>query len=404
MDRYPLDGIRITDFTWAWAGPYSTGLLAFMGAEVIKVESNHRVDHSRRFSFSTGQTFQGVNQSSAFNNLNLNKMSISLNLTHPGAVALAKKLVSISDAVTVNMRPGVIDKLGLGYEELRKIKPDIVMVASSACGTVGPERQYVGYAPNFGGLGGLLYVSGYQDGPPATITGSVDLRSATTMAFAIMAALYHRARTGEGQYVDLASRETISVILGEMLMDYTMNGRVRQRQDNRDDMMVPHNCYPCRGKDKWVSIAVGSEEEWRSLCRALGDPEWSREQRFADAYLRWQNQEELDRLIGAWTIERTNYQVMETLQQSGVAAAPSFSAEELYHDPHVRERQVFTEVVHPDLGKQIVTGAPWKLSGLNTRPQQPSPRLGEHNDYVFGELLGLPAGEVARLKKEGVIN
>ena len=261
MNNGPLAGIRVTEFTSAWAGPYATCLLGFLGAEVIKVESRKRLDHARNLSFSTGKRFSGPNESSVFNNLNLNKKSVTLNLSKPKAVELAKRLVELSDVVMENMRPGVVPRLGLGYEVLKEIKPDLVYISSSSCGQTGPEREYVGYAPTFAALGGFSHITGYEDWPPSNFMGSMDLRSATTSAFAILTALIYRHRTGEGQYIDLASQETIAVLAGDVLLDYFMNQRVPGRKGNKDEWMAPHNCYRCQGDDKWVSIAVATDPE-----------------------------------------------------------------------------------------------------------------------------------------------
>jgi len=402
MSRLPLDGIRITDFTWAWAGPYATMLLAFMGAEVIKIETNKRPDHARLRALATGLGSKDPDLSSIFNDLNLNKMAITLDLAQPKAVALAKRLVGISDVVAENFRPGVMNRLGLAYDALKEVKPDIVMLSSSSLGAVGTESKYAGYAPIFAAHGGLAYLTGYPNARPVPLMGSSDLRSAATSAFAILIALYHRARTGEGQHIDLSSVETISVLIGDALLDYIMNDRIPIRKGNRDEIMAPHNCYPCQGEDKWVSIAIASEEEWQSFCDALGNPPWTREEPFRDAYRRWQNQDELDRLIGEWTINYTHYDVMERLQQVGVAAIPSFDGTELFQDPHFKERGLATEVIHPKIGKRIVLAPPWKFSDTPAQISRRGPLLGEHNEYVFGDLLGIPKAEVAQMEEEGV--
>lgn len=403
MNRSALEGVRIADFSWVWAGPYGIMLLAFMGAQVIKIESNRRVDQARLSSITTGQIFADLDSSSVFNNLNLNKLGVTLDLGHPRGVELAKRIVSISDVMVQNMRPGVMDRLGLGYEALVQVKPDIIMLSSSAYGVTGPYREYTGYAPHFAAFGGLCGITGYPDGRPASFTGSADLRSATTAAFAILAALNFRQRTGKGQHIDLSSSEALSVLIGDVLMDYTMNQRQPSRRGNHDTIMAPHNCYRCKGKDKWVSIAVATDEEWEALCRVMGNPEWARDELFSDSYRRWQNQEKLDRLIGEWTINYSHYEVMEMLQAVGVAAMPSFNAEEIFSDPHLRERGFFTEVEYSKLGKQVVMTPPWKLSETPARIERPGPLMGEHNEYVFGELLGMPKREIAQLIEEKVI-
>jgi benzylsuccinate CoA-transferase BbsF subunit len=398
-----LEGVRVADFSWLWAGAYATELLAFLGAEVIKIESRKRPDRARRISLTTGQVFSGLDESPVFNHLNLNKLDVSIDLKNPRGVELARKIVGISDVVMQNMRPGAMDKMGLSYEELRKVKPDIIYLSSSACGATGPERSYGGYAPNFAALGGIVYITGYPDSPPPYMAGEIDLLSATTSTFAILAALIHRIETGEGQYIDLSSSETVSVLIGEVLMDYTMNGRVQGPRGNADSIMAPHNCYRSRGEDKWVSIAIATDEEWDKFCDVLGNPPWTKDERFADAYSRWKNQEELDRLIEEWTQALTPQEVEEKLQRNGIAAIPSFNSEELYFSPHLEERNFWVKVKHPVIGEQTVVAPPWKLSETPAEITRPSPLMGEHNQHVFGDLLGMSESEIQDLVREKVI-
>lgn len=403
MNRSALQGVRIADFCWLWAGAYATGLLAFLGAEVIKIESMARVDPSRMMTLTIGRAFEGVEHSPVFNSINLNKLSVKLNLKQPKGVELAKKIIQISDVVTQNMRPGAMDNIGLGYDVLKEVKPDIIMLSSSSFGAEGPLRRYGGYAPSFAAYSGLTHLTGYSDGPPNPMTGSTDLMSATTSAFAILAALNHRQNTGQGQLIDLSSVESLAVFTGNALMDYTMNGRVQSRKGNRDDIMAPHNCYRCRGDDKWVSIAVSTEEEWQAFCRVMGNPDWTRDEKFCDAYGRWKYQEELDRLVTEWTVTHTHYEVTEMMQKAGVAAMPSLSNQEIFSDPHFKERKLAVEVEHPTMGKQVVLGAPWKLSETPAKVTKASPVMGENDEYVFGELLGMPSSEIKQLMEEQVI-
>jgi len=403
MNGGPLKGVRLTEFTSAWAGPYAACLLGFLGAEIIKVESRMRLDHSRKLSFSTGKQFSGPDESEVFNNINLNKKSITLNLKSPRAIDLAKKVVAVSDAVVENMRPGVMPRLGLGYDALREIKPDLIYLSSSACGQKGPEREYVGYAPTFAALGGVSYITGYEDWPPSNFMGAIDLRSATTAAASILAALVQKQRTGKGQYVDMASQESIAVLIGDVILDYVMNQRIQTRRGNKGYRIAPHNCYRCAGEDKWISIAVATNREWEGLCSAMGRLDLLEDQRFAIPEDRYKNQDELDRMISDWTRDKEGYELMECLQKAGVAAAPTLSSEGLFNDPHIRDRGVFRQVEHPVIGKDWVIAPPWRLSETPAQINRHAPLLGEHNEYVFGELLGLSAGEIERLKQEKVI-
>ena len=213
--KYPLEGIRVVDFAWAWAGSQATSILALLGAEVIKIESRRRIDHSRVFSLTTGQWFDEPDRSAIFNDMNLGKFSANIDLSQTEGVELVKKLVQISDVVVQNMRPGKIDALGLGYEVLRDVKPDIIMLSSSARGVTGPEREYIGYAPLFSAISGFAHISGYEDGEPIRLSGEIDLLSATSSAFAVLVALIHRQRTGEGQFIDLSSTEATGVFMAD---------------------------------------------------------------------------------------------------------------------------------------------------------------------------------------------
>jgi len=403
MNRQPLAGIRIVDFTWAWAGPQATLLLGMLGAEIIKVESRARLDHTRLRSLMTGPTLTSPDHSVIFGDLNLNKLSLTLDLTKPTAVEIVKSLVKISDVVAENMRPGVLDRLGLSYEALRVVKPDIIMLSSSAVGSTGRERAYVGYAPTFAALGGITHITGQSEGPPMPLSGAVDLRVGTTSAFAILAALYHHARTGQGQYIDLSSTEAVCAMIGDTFLEYAMNRRSPGRAGNRDRIMAPHNCYPCAGDRKWITIAVATDDEWRALCGVVADPRLN-DERFSDGYGRWHHQEELDQIIGEWTASRSPQEITQALQAVGVAALPAHNGHTLVEDPQLRERGVMQQIEHPLTGKRLVAGPPWRFSRTPASIRRPAPLLGEHNRYVLNELLGLPAEEIQRLTDEGVLN
>jgi benzylsuccinate CoA-transferase BbsF subunit len=364
-----------------------------------------RLDHARLTSFTTSSNFSNPDQSPVFNSLNLNKQSVCLNLTQPKGVEIAKRLVEKSDAVVENMRPGVIGRLGLDYQALREVKPDIIYLSSSSCGQTGPHREHVGYAPNFASAAGLSYVTGYPDWPPSVLSGAIDLRSATTAAFSMVAALLCHQRTGKGQYIDLASQETIVMLNSSALMDYLMNGRVQTRRGNRDihDRMAPHNCYRCRGDDNWISIAVANDREWQALCGAMGKPELAEDERFADTESRWSHQDELDRIIGDWSKDKDYYQLMHELQRVGVAAAPSLSNEALYEDPHLEERGTFLQVDHPHLKKDWVLAPPCSFSETPASIRRHAPSLGEHSQRIFEQLLGMSPEEIETLKEEQVI-
>ncbi len=396
-----LSGLRVLDFTWAWAGPYATTLLGFAGAEVVKVESRTRLDLTRR---STGHSGTGDQVSPSFSHINLNKRSITLNLSDPRAVALARDLVRVFDVVAENYRPGVMDKLGLGYEELRAIKPDLIMISSSTRGAKGPERRYAGYATIFASLSGLSHVTGYVGGPPTQFRNSMDLCSAHTMAIATLAAVYAWRRSGRGQHVDVSASEAAIALLGDTVLGAIMGGQSPARQGNADPVMAPHNCYPCRGEDSWISIAVGSEAEWHALRHAMGDPSWSHEERFAAAGGRQRHREEMDRLIGGWTAARDRVELAETLQRAGVAATPVMSSEDLYSDPHLGTRRKFVHGSDHERADVTVVGPPWRHSATPAQVERLGVALGQDNAHIFGEVLGLSSAEIDRLIGQRVLH
>jgi benzylsuccinate CoA-transferase BbsF subunit len=396
----PLSGIRVADFTWAWAGPQASLLLAMLGAEVIKIESRARLDHTRVHSLTAGSLQGGIDGSPIFNDLNLGKRSVTLNLKKDRARELVRKLVSKSDVVLQNMRPGVLDRMGLGYDDLRAANPEIIMLSSSAVGATGPERSYSGYAPTFACLSGVASISGHPDEPPIALSGSVDLRVGTTSAFAVLAALFHRLRTGEGQSIDISSSEVMSVMMGEAIVGYEQNGRIPGRIGNRDDLMAPHGCYRCNVEGEWITIAVASDAEWRALQSVIGDPRLDHAD-FASPQARWQSQDRLDPIVERWTLSQAPHEAVESLQRAGVAAARVQTGSSLSRDAHVLERGVFGEVLHPLLGEIKVVGPPWRMQGAHI--PGPGPLLGEHNHYVLGEILGLDDDEIEKLVEAEVV-
>src|SRR5262249_1276126 len=272
--RLALAGLRVADFSWVWAGPYCTMHLAYLGAEVIKIESQAHLDLMRRLPIAPKGVKPGYDASGPFNQWNQGKKSIQLNLGKAEGIALAKKLIRHSDVVIENFATGVMEDMGLGYEELKKLKPDLIVVSISGYGHTGPLKEYMGYGPAIPPLTGLSALTGYQDGPPQELGVSIgDPNAGITAASAICAALAARKRTGSGQYIDVAVWSAATVLAAEGWMEYAMNGTEPPRQGNRDVRMAPHNCFRCRGEDAWVAIACGSEDEWQALCRVMGQPQ-----------------------------------------------------------------------------------------------------------------------------------
>ena len=315
MSRLPLEGVRIADFTQVVQGPYGTMMMAIMGAEVLKMETASRYPGDSR-------------DLGPFVRNNVSKKSISIDFKDPRGVALAKEIVKVSDLVVENFGTGVIERLGLGYEDLKKVKPDVIMLCSTGLGRRGPYKNAIGYYAEVANFAGLSYLSGYKEGKPGQVAGIwADHLTGMLIVFAALAALRHHRKTGQGQYIEMCMAENVIAALPERFLDFTVNGRLQPPQENRDPWMAPHSVYRCDGFDKWVAIAVSNDEEWACFCQATGHPEWAEDPRFADPLSRWHNQEELDKLITEWTSERTNYEVMHILQEAGVAAGPSLNAE-----------------------------------------------------------------------------
>ena len=406
MTQYPLRGIRITDFGWIWTGPALSLLLADMGAEVIKVESRSRIDIMRRYIPQAQGADVNVDASVTFHVLNRNKLSITLDLAKQEARQVAMQLVKLSDVVLENFSPRAMRGWGLTYEEFRKVKSDIIMISISTAGQTGPLRDVRTLGFSLAGLAGIQGLVGYKDeGAMGSMIPYPDPVAGTLGAFAVLAALRYRNRTGTGQYIDLSQMQTISTMLGYPMMDYIMNRRKARRMGNKHRWAAPHNCYRCKGEDKWVSIAVTSEDEWHALCRAMGGPEWSKDQKFKDMHNRKLNEDELDRHIEEWTSGLEHYDAMFRLQREGVAATATLDAGEMEQDPHFRSRGQFERTKYPPTGEEeIMPGIHWRLGRSPGGIYRPAPRLGGDHDYVFGELLGMTRDEVKALEESGAIH
>ena len=399
IEAHPLRGLRVLDFTWNLAGPYCALHLALLGAEVIKIESATSLDGMRRGNYVISPD---PDAAPTFNSVNLHKLGLRLNLKQPQGVQAVKDLAQVSDVVVENFRTGVLDRMGIGYRELRKYNPTIIVASSSAFGAAGPQKHYPGYASIFNAASGLGHVTGYEEGPPVELRDSIDLRVGATLAFAVLAAVFHRRRTGWGQYIDLSSAEAITSLGGYSLVSYLMTGAVPRRTGNRDASMAPHGIYRCRGDDAWVSIMVATDGDFEALCRAMGRPTLAHDRRFADGYRRLRHVESLDRIVEKWTWRLTAIEVTSALQEAGVAAVPVFNNRDLLDDRHLRARGAWHEVDHPKLGRRPVLGLPWKVSAEPVGASQPGPLLGQHNGYILRDVLGYRPGEVRSMDEAGV--
>ena len=372
-----LKNIRILDFTWVLAGPYATRISADFGAEVIKVQPLLPQEED---AFARGYD----------NTWNRGKRGVTLNLNSPEGIALAKRLVGLSDAVVENFTPRVMANWGLDYENLKKIKPDIIMLSLSTMGKTGPRKDYTGFGPTVQAFSGLTHLTSYPDGPPlGPGTAFADHVAALFAGLALLGALEYRRRTGEGQHIDISQVEAMASLLGDAFVS--------------PKETATSGVYRCRGEDRWCAISVSTEDEWRGFKKALSNPPWAEDERFATLANRIENKKALDKLIGERTQKHSTEEVMVLLQKQGVVAGVVQDARDLARDPQLKHRGFFVELDHPEMGKTISDATPIRLADSPPGYNRPAPLLGQDNDYVYGELLGLSKGEIKRLKEQGVI-
>ena len=385
----PLKGVRVLDLSWIIAGPTATRFLAMMGAEVIKVGSARRPDPSTR-----GAPFQAYNQS---------KLYAALNISRPEGLELAMRLVPVSDIVIENFAAGVIERLGLGYDALRQAKPDIIMLSSSGTGHSGPDKDYVAYGSLLQYYTGWNAISGYPDSEPIKGGLWADPWVGMELAMVAAAALNHRAVTGEGNYVDFSMAEALTASIPEALLDYQMNDRVPEPMGNADHHHAPHSVYRCKGDDRWLAIAVTSDEEWRTLCGVIGRHDLSDDVALTDTKSRREQQKRIDAAITEWTQHHEDYEAMRILQEAGISATPYLSPQRVFTDPQLREGGFFTTLIASDGKQRDLPALGWRFEGGPEPRITAAPVLGQHNNYVYGELLGLSDDEVAQFIEEQII-
>jgi len=410
----PLAGIRVCDFTWVWAGPYCTLQLAHLGAEVIRIETKTRPCVTRQLPPWPNGEFNGLNRSGYFNQYNQGKKSLSLNFKHPEAKEIARKLISKSDILINNFAAGVIEKMGFGYEEAKKLRRDIIMITLSGYGDTGPYRDYVAYGPAQVPLSGLSSLTGYKDFPPMHAGFSyADPNAGVHGAFALLTALYHRAKTGEGQYIDMSQWECAMDLLAEGILEYTMNGREPVRNGNRDPFMAPHGNFKCIDWpekimdvtiDRWVSIVCADDAEWGRLASAIGAPDLANDPRFKTLAARKHNEDALEALIQQWTSARTVEDVIDILVKANVAVGAVADNRYLSTDANLTARNFWVYKEHPEVGKMQHAGIPWRMSGTPTEVRAAAPTLGQHTDEVLTSIIGCSADEVASLRKLGALD
>ncbi|MGA2409834.1 MAG: CoA transferase, partial [Candidatus Binataceae bacterium] len=403
----PLDGVRVLDFSWVWAGPFCTMQLAHLGAEVIKIESRERPDIGRRLPIYPKGMEGNLDRCGYYNQWHQGKKSVQLNFAHPEAIAIAKALAATADVVVDNFATGVMDDFGLGAAELRRVKPDLIVASITGYGHTGPQKDYMGYGPAIVMLSGLASLTGYPGGPPQEVGISLgDPNGGIHAAFAICAALAARRRNRRGQTIDLSLWEAMAALLPEGWMEFAMNRTQVPRIGNRDPLMAPHNCYRCASqddRDQWVSIACRSDHEFAELARIIGRPELATSDRYRTAEARKASEDELDAIITAWTSTRSKFDVTAILQAAKIPAFPTMNSKDLAEDPHLNERGFFARLPHPAVGTQTHAGIPWHLTNSPNGVRSAAPVLGQHTHEVLRGLLGYSDEKIAALTRNGIL-
>ena len=410
-DMSPLRHIRATVLTQAWAGAFTTRLLADMGAEVIQVESLNRIDPWRggyppRLSGTYPDRDPGkrpFNRNAAYNSVNTGKRAITLDLNHPEAMNAFLELVSISDIVAENFSGRVLPNLGLEYPALRSVNPSVILLRMPAYGVSGPYANYMGNGGTIEPMSGITSLLGYENGPPMNSGVMHTDPFAGLMGMAgLMIALHHRIRTGQGQEIDLSQQETSISLIPDHIMAYSMSGEAPARRGNRSDMMAPHNNYRCQGEDAWVAIAVRSKDEWVRFCEAIARPKLSSDPRFHDLPARLANIAQLDHIVSEWTRDRSAYDITELLQSHSIPSAPVLKAAELLHNPQLKARGFFDTLERKDTGPLPYAGPAWRLSHTPGRLGGPPPGLGQHSEEVLRELLGMNPSLIEDLVRRSI--
>ena len=397
-------GLKVLELGSGAAGPVATKYLAEHGADVIRIESAKRPDFLRVL-FLTPDSKHGVDGSPMFILLNPNKRSVALNMKHPDGVALAKRLaLEWADVVCENFAPGPMERFGMDYATLVREKPDLVMVSGCLFGQTGPHRSYPGFGAQGSALSGFNHLTGWPDrasaGPSGTITDSLAPRY---VALAMVAALLERRRTGKGQYIDVSQVETAVYSTSEVQVRYSARGEVVTRNGNRSDRVAPHGAYPCSGEDRWVTIAVWTDEDWERLCEVMGHPDWASTAVYSTRAGRLAHADAIDEAISRWTREHDAAQLMDRLQAAGVEACVCREFRELPRDPQLVHRGHWNRVEHSNVGSLLVERSGFRLSETDGEMRTAGPNLGEHTDAILGECLGLEAGEIERLRADEVL-
>jgi benzylsuccinate CoA-transferase BbsF subunit len=400
-----FEGVKILDFTWLGVGPIAMKFMANMGATVIHVESYTRPDICR-VSPPYKDWKPGINRSAFFAIFNDSKYGITLNLRMPQAQEVAKRIVNKwADVVADAHLPGIMERFGLDKETLRKERPDLIHIATALQGKTGPYSTMPGHGMVGVSLGGITQITGWPDREPTVPFGALtDFLTFPHMISALIAALLYRRKTGKGQYIELSQLECSVQFLAPPIMDYMINGRILERMGNRSAYAAPHGVYRCKGEgEKWCAIAVSTDDEWRAFCKVIGNPEWTKESKFATFVGRKENEEELNMFVEEWTVNYTPEEVMRLMQTAQVAAGVVASGEDLVADPQLNHRRTHVVLEHPEIGPHIYQAPPYRFSKTPHKLTMPAPCLGQHNEYVLKEILGMSDDEIGDLLAAGAL-
>jgi benzylsuccinate CoA-transferase BbsF subunit len=373
------------------------------GATVIRIETGTRPDVSRTSPpFKNGRP--GMNRAGYFNYFSANMLGMTLNMSNPLAFGVAKKLIAQADIVMENFTPGVMEKWGLGYEALKEIKPDIIMLRQNGFGVSGPYAHLAAFGMVLAAVAGLPNFIGWPDrGPlPVGVGAYTDCISPRFASAAVIAALEYRNRTGKGQVLDLSQFETATYFILPAILECAANGKEPLLMGNACPYAVPHGVYPCKGKDRWCTIAIDNDEQWAQLCQVIGKPEYIHDARFDTLLQRKENEKEVDAFVESWTVHHTPEEVMAQMQAAGVPSGVVENAADLYADPQLRQRGLFWPMHHSEMGLFTHLGANFELSETPAQPKMPSPCLGEHSEYVCTKILGMSDEEFVKLLQAGV--
>ncbi len=404
MSLQALDGLKVADFSWFISGPLMAKFLGDYGAEVIHIESSTSPDNLRSTT-PMKDNVPGINRSAAWARYNSSKYGVSLNLRTPRGVEVGKKIVVWADVVVENFRSGTMEKLGLGYEDLEKVRPDIIMLSLPMFGHTGPLAKHPGLGSQLADLIGFGNLTGWPDREPSSPPGAyTDFITPYFAICAVMAALDYRRRTGRGQYIELSQYEAGIQFLTPVIMDWFVHGRLPSRAGNRCMGVAPHGVYRCFGYERWCAITVFTDEEWQSFCGVIGRSDLTEDPKFATVLARIENFEELDRLIEEWTLNHTAEEVMAMMQEAGVAAGVVLNGRDLGDNPHLNARGFYKELVHPEIGTYRCLLPPFRLSKTPGEPKKAAPCLGQDNEYVYRHILGMSDEEFIQLLNEGVLD